>query len=592
MVTTRRAQNFPLLRLTASTGTVSYARTFNWNNTGVQTGATPVSTQFTLPAGATDGVFLAQAVANGIASAPVLDIVAGPNDYNVIMQTDPNNAGEYQVLFNGTVRSEFAYGSFSQIFVDLSTSNIVLNIHETPAGVPVTVHGNAFDIVHVGDSGGVQNIHGNIYLDNVPNYNALIVDDTGDGGNIQRNVTVGTYTDTAGAAWGSITGLAPGSINYRLSDTATGIVIDSGSSGDNYTITGGASFQSLNINGGAGNDTFNVLATSAPVAIDGEGGSDQVTIGNGTLGSINGQVSVADTGGSAHLLVEDFLDTVGRTVTLGDGSLTGLAGSSITWTPTATGSGGVSYLSVLGGQGSNTWNVSNTSNFGPTVGGGYTYLRTGSGSNSYNTVNVKSTHGGLYVDGSSAVQAVLVGSNAPSFGGTLQGINGFVSVYNSDAAGYSTLTLDDTLDTTARTAAMYDGVLSGLSPAPIYWTGNSAGTYTGGVYNLKVYGGSGNNTWNINNTSNLYYPTYVSSGSGTAAANTVNVEGTTGSVVFDGGADSQNVRIGSNPAGGGTVAAIHGAVDVYNSSPNGHSQLTVDDSGDTTGQHVALYDGT
>ncbi|MEO6787723.1 MAG: kelch repeat-containing protein, partial [Chthoniobacteraceae bacterium] len=45
------ATNYPIVRFTDSLGTIRYARTFNWSSTGVQTGNTPVSTDFTLPAG-------------------------------------------------------------------------------------------------------------------------------------------------------------------------------------------------------------------------------------------------------------------------------------------------------------------------------------------------------------------------------------------------------------------------------------------------------------------------------------------------------------------------------------------------------------
>jgi hypothetical protein len=54
----QNATNFPLLRLTDMAGNVSYAATYDFNTSGqttVQTGSTPVSTQFSLPAGISDG---------------------------------------------------------------------------------------------------------------------------------------------------------------------------------------------------------------------------------------------------------------------------------------------------------------------------------------------------------------------------------------------------------------------------------------------------------------------------------------------------------------------------------------------------------
>lgn len=67
------AGNFPLVRLTNSPGgLVYYARTYNWNNTGVQTSNTVVTTEFALPATLPAGTYSLVVVANGIASAPVL----------------------------------------------------------------------------------------------------------------------------------------------------------------------------------------------------------------------------------------------------------------------------------------------------------------------------------------------------------------------------------------------------------------------------------------------------------------------------------------------------------------------------------------
>jgi len=66
------ASNYPLVRLAATNLSVYYTRTYNWSSTGVMTGNTPVSTEFRLPAGLPIGMYSVVAVANGIASDPVL----------------------------------------------------------------------------------------------------------------------------------------------------------------------------------------------------------------------------------------------------------------------------------------------------------------------------------------------------------------------------------------------------------------------------------------------------------------------------------------------------------------------------------------
>lgn len=60
--------NFPLVRLTSVTGIVTYARTFNWSGTGVQTGGAVQTVQFVPSAGITNAL---QVVTNGIASDPI-----------------------------------------------------------------------------------------------------------------------------------------------------------------------------------------------------------------------------------------------------------------------------------------------------------------------------------------------------------------------------------------------------------------------------------------------------------------------------------------------------------------------------------------
>jgi hypothetical protein len=64
------SSNYPIVRLVGGDGTVYYARTFGWS-VGVATGDTPVSVNFTLPAGIAPGTYSLSVVANGIASDPV-----------------------------------------------------------------------------------------------------------------------------------------------------------------------------------------------------------------------------------------------------------------------------------------------------------------------------------------------------------------------------------------------------------------------------------------------------------------------------------------------------------------------------------------
>jgi hypothetical protein len=64
------ATNYPIIRLTLGSN-VYYARSFNWNRTGVQTGSLADTAQFTLPAGLKAGIYSVVVTANGVASDPM-----------------------------------------------------------------------------------------------------------------------------------------------------------------------------------------------------------------------------------------------------------------------------------------------------------------------------------------------------------------------------------------------------------------------------------------------------------------------------------------------------------------------------------------
>src|SRR5437588_9514321 len=62
--------NYPLVRLTDGSGNVSYARTYNWSRTSVQTGSATVSTEFSV-FGIFPGNYSLQVVANGNPSSAI-----------------------------------------------------------------------------------------------------------------------------------------------------------------------------------------------------------------------------------------------------------------------------------------------------------------------------------------------------------------------------------------------------------------------------------------------------------------------------------------------------------------------------------------
>jgi len=137
------ATNYPIVRLTSG-NKVYYARTYNWSSTGVATGTTPVTTEFTLPANLPPGNYSLVAIANGIASDPV-SFASGA----FLSITIPAAAREGDPPVIGTVTASIAPAA--DLLVSLSSNNVtkatvpanvIIAAGQTSAFFPVTIVDN------------------------------------------------------------------------------------------------------------------------------------------------------------------------------------------------------------------------------------------------------------------------------------------------------------------------------------------------------------------------------------------------------------------------------------------------------------------
>jgi hypothetical protein len=465
----------------------------------------------------------------------------------------------------------YSFDTTSSIAIDMSSvPDNVVNVLAT--GVPTSVSSAADATVNIGKGGLLTGIQGSIVLLNAaPASTTILVDDSQDSSS--RTVHFESSFTRDG-----IHGLAPADIYYDP-ETTSSLTAKAGSGSNIFYVqdlsSGGPT---LNLLGGSGGLSAFIDDTAGPVNVVGAGALDSVNIGtqNETLANIGGPINVTDPTGAALLGLDDSLDAANtmKTVTLTDGSVTGLAPYPITWTPDeGTGHGGVISLTVAGGKPGNVWNVENTSKMS-----GGTFLNAGSGSD---TVNIQATTGFLYDYNAGLDDVVTVGSAAPSLGGTLAAIQGAVQVYGS---GSTWLYVDDSADTSGQTFTMSDGLMSGSFFAPISWvpTANN----TGGVIGLNVFGGSGGNTFNIAGTSNFYFSTYVNTGSGDDA---VNAQSAASPLFVENPAGTDQVTLGSMaPTLGGSLSNFAADVDVYGA---GSTALLLDDSGSTVARTVTLNDG-
>ena len=147
---------------------------------------------------------------------------------------------------------------------------------------------------------------------------------------------------------GTITGLAPGVIRHRGSETLN---IFGGSKNNTFIVANTLPGTLTALNSGSGIDTVSVLRTSSPLVIDGQSGRDTVVLGvNGSVQAVTGAVSVTNNGDFTSLLVLDNLDAVARQVSLalsgGFGTITGLSPAQIRYA-----SRDLKALSISGGLG-------------------------------------------------------------------------------------------------------------------------------------------------------------------------------------------------------------------------------------------------
>jgi hypothetical protein len=133
--------NYPLIRMTNSTGNVYYARTFNWSSTGVMTGSTPESTDFTVPAGLAPGTYSLVVVANGNSSDP-MSFTFVPDALQIAPLTGFTASGPNGGPFNATAQS-FTLTNYGASSLNWSVINTSLWLTVSPGGGALTSGGPA-----------------------------------------------------------------------------------------------------------------------------------------------------------------------------------------------------------------------------------------------------------------------------------------------------------------------------------------------------------------------------------------------------------------------------------------------------------------
>jgi hypothetical protein len=283
------------------------------------------------------------------------------NTFNVL-----DTPAAFRFLLNVT-ETDIVTGTSGDFVTVLGTHSANLNII-----------GQGRDAVTIGN-GNLNNIQSPVQITNPPNFTQLLVNALNDSS--FENVTMSVAN-----GFGTIHGLAPQDITYATTDVSS-VAVLGGSHGSLFTVQDtfpSSAFRSTEIDPGLGTNTVNVLGTTGPLLISGQGGRDTVNVGGdvntaGTLTHIRGGIFVDNSGGPlTKLNVNGRADNFNHTVTLQatafEGSIFGLAQAPIQYDPSS-----ISALHLFGGNGNDQFFVQ-----GVAAGAGQIFLHGGSGSDFFN----------------------------------------------------------------------------------------------------------------------------------------------------------------------------------------------------------------
>jgi hypothetical protein len=285
------------------------------------------------------------------------------------------------------------------------------------------------------------------------------------GGTLTLGVLDPYFSSPADAMAGIINWTGTGSVvlDSSFSTSANTYTVDDGNSPFATTVNALTLFNKssaqITIITGTAADAVNVLSVYSLDSVEAfnhsGGGTDAVHVGK--AGSVQGVKGALKAYGYSTLMIDDSADGTARNATIASNSIAGLAPGTISWS-----SSGVINAPVA------------------------VFMGTGD-----DTLNVQSTDRPVMIDGNSGSDTVNIGN-----GGNAQGILGALDVSNFSSR--TAVNIDDSVDTTGRTATYTTTGVTGLTPAAITWPENDISAVTlrmgVGVDTVKVwsvYSGSG-----------------------------------------------------------------------------------------------------
>ncbi len=495
----------------------------------------------------------------------------GPVNSYLVEGGPADNTFDIHSTFNATTTSNTIVGGAGNNTVN------VLGDTSPGIGTPLTINlGGGTNIVNVGNGNTGATISSTVQVTDPATLN---IDDTAD-------TTHSTATlDFSGnpAAPFQVTGLG-GAIQYGTGVTALNVSGGTfGATGVTYDVDNTQAGTTTTINGGPNANTYN-LSNS------GEAGG---------LDNLPGPV-VVNGGGAGDAIIADDSDNVANynyTVTDTTVTDTGLFGG---LTYGGLGTGGA--LNLNASQGSNVIDVDDTAdnvdtsvsseagvdtvNVNGTGTGATLLIATGDSTSDPATVNVLADNEPVNISSFASfptITTVNIGSTGGP--GTMAGIQGPISVVN--APSFTSLNFHDENDTTGQTWTLDNDDSTPTGTVAV--TGSATTTYDPvDLSDMTVNGGSGGNTFIVDNTSG-FYPTTLNTGTGddtttvfATGDDTLNIQGQDG---------TDTVTLGSSLVAPLGMQGLTGTINVDNTL--GSTDLVLDDSQDPVGQTALFFnDGT
>jgi hypothetical protein len=389
------------------------------------------------------------------------------SDTGVTFSTPLAATVHYQASGLGLLTIDGSNGTPSNVWNVLNTpggTTTVLNTNTDGVNVQattgaLTVQNAGF--VNVGKGGSVQGIQGQLNLTT----NALTVDDSAD--------PVGQHVLFSSNV---LVGLAPARINYNFN--LFSMRVKAGTGANSFTVADTPTITSAfytTLDTGTGSDSITVLRTTTPLFITSANGTDNVDLGGGSLANFQGFVYLSNTLGKDHLLLDDSLDTVNRTVDIADGAGSGTV-NGLTPAKVSIFYYDVSDLTIKGGKAGDYFRLDSPTSQTPiTINAGPNPFNTLAGSNANNQWHITNTNAGTVGNVTfTGMQDLAAGTGNDSFiFSNGAGVTGFIG----GGIGFNTL------DYSAYTTPVFVNL--------------QANTATGvgiDVFNIKrVIGGSGGN---------------------------------------------------------------------------------------------------